>query len=989
MMNWYRIVSCAVVFLMMQGSNWAAAPRTWDFEKDTAGWRAPGGNSGIVAEPGNSTNHVFEISATKPHHTLLTLAGSEATPDFVASARFKILAVEGEAPTIYLYGRHSSGGFCALTIRREGASLLYYYGQGTPGKTFAGPKLAGQKILTTWVHAKFACCQCRLLGKVWIEGAPEPGWQMEGEAEGLERGAFALGVWTSPRTPSKARVLFDDVTFQPISAVEFAALQAQKSSGTARPALDAAKLVVQNGVFENATEIGLATPRMVVAFDKRSGSLSHILQRESGQDFVAADKTLPLFNIALTKLAGHDVGAIDADEFRSVSITHPGPGRLELNFRDHATQPLTAQVRATTDADGFIRMRLGVHNPADQAVARIEFPRFAAPAVLGKDANDDRLLLPPPLTDGAMIEAPGTRSQQREALYPEGACTQFAALYDATAGLYLAALDADGHCKRLGVNSVAGKFVELPLMHLLPEVAGRDVALPYDIVLGVFTGDWRDAADLYKRWAKGQPWCAKKITERADIPQFLKEGAGVIIAGIQNQQGYNGLLGANLEKLPQLLRDYRERTSLTHMVLVPYGWENRGTWAGINYLPAVPSSEAWVQAAAELRKQNDRTAMLTSGFWWVIKRKATSNGPAFDDTADFERRKTMVVQQADGAPFFADAYDKTDAHMAWRGLSAKLCHGSAAARTTLLKIFLDVARLGTPLISFDQEIGGGQREPCYNPNHGHPPGYGNWMWTGFRDLCEEILRQGKPLQPELGLLMENCCEVTIPVMATYWSRQFGEVDHGAAGARGVGLFSYLYHEYVTAIGAACVQGQGPLGTRGSAELRCHALANNLARGLIPGPFMQDVPLDPGRDAWKKQVMQAYFAFCQPYAHFPEYLLLGETRRPPILACATQDVWFWRQDAQGQAQKPGGPKLVKATVQLPCVIAGSFAAADGSVGTVLINTTPQPQQSMVTPPHGKALVLYRADRTEEQRWASAPATLDLALEPLGVRLLVAR
>lgn len=446
-MNWKRMAVGLAV--LIQGQAWAAQ-QSWDFDKDATAWRTPGGGSGVVTEPGNTVNHVFEIVANKPHHTLLTLTGSEATPDFVASARFKVVATDGEAPVIYLYGRHGGSGFRALAIRREGASLLCYYGQNTPSQSFPGPRLKSQN---SWVRVKLACSQNHLLAKVWLDGAPEPGWQMTGEAEGLERGAFALGVWTSPRTPSKARVQFDNVTFQPITAAEFAALQAQQSSSTTRPALDVAKLAVQDGVFETATDMGLATPRMVIAFDKRLGALSHILQRESGQDFVVASETLPLFGIALTKPAGCDAGAAEADEFRNVSIAQAGPGRLELNFRGHATLPLTAQVTATADADGFVRLRISVHNATDQAVARLSFPRFAAPAALGKQTGDDRL--PLPLTDGAVIEAPGTRTQTREAMYPEGACTQFAALYDEKAGLYLAALDPDGHCKQLGAFLLA------------------------------------------------------------------------------------------------------------------------------------------------------------------------------------------------------------------------------------------------------------------------------------------------------------------------------------------------------------------------------------------------------------------------------------------------------------------------------------------------------------------------------------------------------
>lgn len=963
----------------------AAQPRTWDFEHGAEGWRGPNAESGIVTEQRHPENHAYQLVATTSHHTLLTLAGSENSPDFVSSARFKIASFDGEPPTIYVYGRHAGRGFRALTVRPNGAGLLCYAGQEAKNQHFPGPELSQRKLLESWVRVKFACCRDRLLGKVWLEGANEPGWQMEGDAVGQAAGAFALGVWTAPRTPSQARVWFDDLSFQPVTGDEFAALEAQ-GAARCRP-LDLAQLEVKDGLVESATDLGLATPGTLLTFNRQTGALSHLIHRASGRDFVSSRPALPLFRFGVTQPAGTDWETVSAEDFGKVTLQRKGPGRLEIRFENHPTLPVSARVLAAAGDDDSARLRIIVGNRSDAAVARIEFPRFSAPATLGREPEDDRLLVP--VADGAVIEAPGTRSQSREALYPEAAFAQFQAYYDQTAGLSLAAEDPDGHCKRLGVAAIAGKSVEMPCVHLVPERPGRDVELPYDMVLSTFTGDWRDAAERYKRWAVHQPWCANKLAARGDIPQFLKEGAGVLIGGIQNEQGYNGFLGDHLERLPKLMDDYRQRTGLAHLVFVPYGWENRGTWAGIHYLPAVPSNDDWRAANAALCKQGDRVAMLTSGFWWVVKRRQTSGGPAFDDSADFERRKGLVIQRADGEPFAADFYDKTGVHQAWRGWSVKLCHGSPEARETMRNIFLDVARLGTPLVSFDQEIGGGQREPCYNPAHGHPPGYGNWMWTGFRDLCADILREGKPIQPELGLLMENVSELAIPYMATYWSRQFGEVDHGGVGARGIGLFSYLYHEYVTAIGAACVQGQGLLGTLPSAELRCHVLANNLTRGLIPGPFLHDVPLEAGKDGWKAQVSQAYLAFCKPYKSFPEYLLLGETLRPPAIDCAERKVWFWRQDSGGEPLKPGGPKVAKATVALPCVIAGRFAAADGSTGTVIVNPTALAQPASVHLDGARNAVLYRADRSEETRWPSAPAVARISLEPFGVRVLVTK
>ncbi len=492
----------------------------------------------------------------------------------------------------------------------------------------------------------------------------------------------------------------------------------------------------------------------------------------------------------------------------SAAADGAAPGTLRATFRDGPVTGMVVRATAAAGDDGLVRFRLAVENPTDMAVARILYPGFVSPAALGSDATDDRLLFPHSHTDGIEIDAPGAADRTCSGSYPGDAAVQMAALYDSAAGLLVATQDAEGHCKTFTARAVKDRFVEIAVDHLRPEAPGP-AETPYDTVLGSFTGDWRNAAALYKRWARAQPWCARKLPERNDVPQFLKDGAAGVILGIGGPDGYNGLLGPNLEKLPGLAAAYRQRARVPHLLVVPYGWENRGTWVGIHYLPSQPSDEAWRAANAALQEQGDRTAMLTSGFWWVIRRGRTSSGPAFDDTADFERRKAMVVRRADG----------------------------------------------TPLLSVDQEIGGGQSEPCYATDHGHPPGYGAWMWTGFRDLCNDIRSQARAGQPEIGLFVENCGETIIPVMATYWSRQFGVVDHGVTGGRSVGLFSYLYHEYVTAIGAAMVQGQGPHAARGSPGLRCQALANNLARGLIPCPFDNDAPLVT-RDALKAQIARA-------------------------------------------------------------------------------------------------------------------------------------
>ncbi|MCX7016250.1 MAG: DUF6259 domain-containing protein [Candidatus Sumerlaeota bacterium] len=761
------------------------------------------------------------------------------------------------------------------------------------------------------------------------------------------------------------------MTVMNVTWLWFCCLTAGSAFGAAKPTAD------------------LAAGPTTVSFDSKTGAIAQITHRESGQTFVASDSSRPLFSLILSKPFEKKQMEADASEFRQIVVKPQGDKRLEINFADHPALPLAASVTAEADDDGLVHLRIAIANPSDWAVKTIRFPQFVSPPALGKDPREDRLLSPLPLSDGAEIWAPGTITQTKVSLYPNQACVQFSALYNKTAGLYLATYDPDGHCKQWGVRTVAGKSVEMPLEHLRPELPGEEAALPYDVVIGTFAGDWRDAAALYKRWAVRQPWCAKTLAERSDVPAFLKEGCGLFVGNVHREAERTDTMGRDLERLPELVAAYRTRGAMAHMMFVPYGWENRGMWAGIHYFPTVPSDADWRKANEALRAQGDRSCFLMSGYWWVVKRQQTQNGPAFDDTADFERRQEMLVQNADGTPWTIDRYNDTTGRMAWRGLSTELCHGSSEASKTLLGIFLDVARLGVPIISFDQEIGGGQHQPCYSKTHGHPPGYGNWMWTDFRDLCAEILKEGKPIQPELGLSSENCCELTIPYFATYWSRQFGVIDQGATNARGLGLFSYLYHEYVTAIGAACVQGQGSKEAQPPAEMRCYALAQNVVRGLIPGPFMLDVRLEAS-DAWHKTVAQAFFSYCWPYARFPEYLSLGAARRPPAIRCADVALPFYRDDAKGQPLRPDRKPVSKMTIAAPAVVAGSFQAADGSLGTVLVNATANPQQAAVKlGGQEKSATLYKADRTEVQKWLQAPAEVPVSLEPFETQVLVMR
>lgn len=262
---------------------------------------------------------------------------------------------------------------------------------------------------------------------------------------------------------------------------------------------------------------------------------------------------------------------------------------------------------------------------------------------------------------------------------------------------------------------------------------------------------------------------------------------------------------------------------------------------------------------------------------------------------------------------------------------------------------------------------------------------------------------------------EQTSELAIQLSGTYWSRQFTVIDFPVFNARGIGLFSYLYHEYVTAMGAAVVQGQGLMGKQPDYLMRTTALANTLVRGLIAVPFAADV--ESNDTAWHRNCSAAFFSYAAVPKYFKEWLVFGATIPPPEIASRNLSTWLWRGEA-------ANPFHYNTTV--PAVVAGAFANRGGNQGIVLASVSPTAQSATVTlppfnrlPPFAAAvvaaarpprspgggrmytdadtvvarqrpatgLVLYDGERRRVRQWAvPLPAKITILFEPYGVLFL---
>lgn len=784
------------------------------------------------------------------------------------------------------------------------------------------------------------------------------------------------------------------------------------------PALMCLAAIARAEIVPLANGWAVRTGTTEVRFDGSTGQIKQLLDRRSGLNFVAPEQPCPLFRLALTKpelikevkLNYHNLeraeyerpapagNITDATAFSAVHFAREGVDALRIVFEKHAALPLLAEARVTASADGKVRFRFKVENKSDWTVAGIRYPQWAVPAALDGEAGDDCALWPAIVTDGSLIEGPSLHTQERLATYPRQAGVQFTAYYNnrRQSGIYLATEDAAGHVKNFDFKAEAGRWAQLLIDHRLPEVRRPVVELPYDTVVTAFRGDWHDAADLYKAWAKQQYWCAKTLAQRADIPAFLKEGAVGGIYGVSRRLPHDQAESQVRTELPDLAADYQRRTGAKHFILVPYGWEKNGQFVGGEYLPAFPSSQAWAAIAPPLAARGIRLAMLTSGYKWDIRSEGGGKKAlgVWDDSKTMppERYQALLnaaVKLPSQRPWM-QAGAHHEAGFSPRGNTDKTfwCRSPAASQEFLRQQFMGVLALGVPLVSFDQEIGGGQLLPCYAKDHGHEPGFGSYMMQDFRKLCGAMLAEGKRTNPDFGLFLENVSEMSIPEMATFWGRQSGIVETWPRLARTLGLFSYLYHEYIPVMGAACVQGIGNRDGKVSPEARVYLFANNLVRGQVPMPFLNFVPLNPGNEGERMQA-EAYFSYARPIVAFPEYLARGITRRPPVLK--TDDVtltleWSGAASDGFKAHDKQGP----VNITVPALAHGAYEAADGSLGVIIANTTAQLRAGALLLPYRVRLAtIYRGDRTLERECLNLAggAALELKLGPLETRMLI--
>jgi len=562
----------------------------------------------------------------------------------------------------------------------------------------------------------------------------------------------------------------------------------------------------QVGVRQDGDRLIVQNERVSVALSQaRHGALVSLADRASDREFAAARAEPFLFRLVFTEtgdisgttqtFSNRDAARVLCEVERTADAE-----RAVLRFSEFAARSLRVTCTvAVANGDPLVRWRIAVAGSEPLVLEEVQYPIFGLSDTLGSVRDDDGVLAG--ATEDGLYLAPGDWPPGRQHVYtqPGSLAAQFGGYYDPAGGVYTATQDGKGYPKRLAIVREAAD-ISVAWSHLCHAELPQPFALTYDVVCTTFRGtaastptDWRDAADLHKQWALTQPWCARTVAQRQDIPDWIRRGTVRLQWDLRT------------DGPPKAAADWVAQHWDTHFASLPpfvtfFGFEHTGSWVAPKYVPFYPSDEEFVAAARRIRDLGGHVFLFPSSYQWSLTYNRRADGVfEWDDHADFEARgRAHAILDRDGSV-------STRAH-SWLngGESAALCRGDAWSRQFLCDTVAQLLARGVDVVQMDQVVGGqwpaGAKTPCFSPDHGHPPGHGLWDAEAYHAQMRALRERCDRLGPGTVFSQESPQELFV--------QDFGLFDYRHARANvnvkpwdrvpkaHAAVFPYLYNEFV-------------------------------------------------------------------------------------------------------------------------------------------------------------------------------------------------
>jgi hypothetical protein len=734
-------------------------------------------------------------------------------------------------------------------------------------------------------------------------------------------------------------------------------------------------LLATLSVGAGASALSVDAPEVALRFGEEQGCLVSLLDKQAGHDHIAANSFGSLWVLELPEQAG---GVLLPEHAGQFEYRHEDddPLRLRLlwtGFRRTAMPTLSVSVRVRFDpaarASRFsLRVQglngvapLVVRFPRITAVAQQESEVLAVPYWMGERTTQARQLLSPP----------SGHAQRREFSYPGILSLQCLAFYRENGpGLYLAADDIAARSKSFAAFGDGQGGLGLEVCHF----PGADAAAAsgyepgYDVLIGLFQGDWITVATRYREWALRQPWARASRLKQGLTPAWVKNTG----FWVWNRGSSDGVLGP-----AAAIQDY-----LGVPVSVFWHWWH-GCAYDVNfpeYLPPREGADAFREALRKARQQGLNPIVYMNQRLWGMTTESWGSREA----------ERYAVKKPDGS-VQPEVYNTFT-----RSPMASMCMGTAFWRDT----YADMAEaayndLGVSGIYMDQAC---SSLVCYDTQHGHPPGGGTYWMEGFRAMESDIRERC----PGIALAGEGCGEAWLPYLDLMLSLQVSQERYEAPGQwEPIPFFHAVYHGYTVLYGnyaSLTRPPYDPLWPKDSAPE--HPLQ------LLDEKFRYQFRLEQARTfVWGQQPCLSNFlpehlverradlAYIRQLVRLRQaalaYLLYGAFVRPPRMDTPDMEIDMSRLSIYAGQQ--GAVQEYRRRV--PQYLGGAWRADGGSIAVAVANISDTDHQMRFTlsreehdlPDRGRVYKWHFQGRTEIGLFENGQATIADTLAAAGAAI----
>lgn len=394
-------------------------------------------------------------------------------------------------------------------------------------------------------------------------------------------------------------------------------------------------------------------------------------------------------------------------------------GLVELTWQvsqGDVTSTIRVEVRQK-DSDPLPEWSLRITGPIVRQIDQITFPRFRIPR---EDSME--LIMPVGYGISKTIKV-GTEAYLP---YPSGSGTmQFLMATSSSGTAFISTRDTEGHFKHF--RSVADEqsvsmYVTVPVSEDWRR--NDDLRLPWSSVIGYRKSGWESTViDWYRPFTYQTEWGAKTVTER-QIPRWLLENDLWIQK--QKEDSYSDLFRA--------MALYGNNVGVHWYHWHHYPFDTRYP----DYFPPKPLIK---EKFRELSHMGAHVVPYINGRLW---------DPLSEAFRTYHGDRALCVKR-DGS-YYEEVYRSQVPHNVscpsseiWQRVQGDVID-SISKRLSTAGVYIDQVACAAP-------------DLCYNPDHDHSLGGGNWWAKGYRDMYQAA--RARSINDGQILATEECAECYI------------------------------------------------------------------------------------------------------------------------------------------------------------------------------------------------------------------------------------